>query len=110
MAVDYLTAITKSLLNSNLKDKNFAPTKDKHVLVIGGGDTGNDCVGSAIRLGCKSVTQLEMMPELPAIRSDNNPWPEWRESKKQIMVKKKYCCFQSRSSYLSNNGKRIYSR
>ena len=82
MAVDYLTAITKSLLNSNLKDKNFAPTKDKHVLVIGGGDTGNDCVGSAIRLGCKSVTQLEMMPELPAIRSDNNPWPEWPRIKK----------------------------
>ena len=82
MAVDYLTAVTKSLLNSDLKDKNFASTKDKHVLVIGGGDTGNDCVGSAIRLGCKSVTQLEMMPELPEIRSENNPWPQWPRVKK----------------------------
>ena len=82
MAVDYLTAVTKSLLNSDLNDKNFASTKDKHVLVIGGGDTGNDCVGSAIRLGCKSVTQLEMMPELPEIRSENNPWPQWPRVKK----------------------------
>lgn len=82
MAVDYLTAITKSLLNSNLKDKNYPSTKDKHVLVIGGGDTGNDCVGSVIRLGCKSVTQLEMMPELPEIRSENNPWPQWPRVKK----------------------------
>lgn len=82
MAVDYLTAVTKSLLNSELKDKNFPLTKDKHVLVIGGGDTGNDCVGSAIRLGCKSVTQLEIMPELPSIRSDNNPWPQWPRIKK----------------------------
>ena len=82
MAVDYLTAVTKSLLNSDLKDKNFASTKDKHVLVIGGGDTGNDCVGSVIRLGCKSVTQLEMMPELPEIRSENNPWPQWPRIKK----------------------------
>ena len=64
-AVDYLTRITKSLLNSQLEDKDFVETKDKNVLVIGGGDTGNDCVGSAIRLGCKSVIQLEMMPEPP---------------------------------------------
>lgn len=82
MAVDYLTAVTKSLLNSDLKDKNYASTKDKHVLVIGGGDTGNDCVGSVIRLGCKSVTQLEMMPELPEVRSKNNPWPQWPRIKK----------------------------
>lgn len=82
MAVDYLTAVTKSLLNSDLKDKNYTSTKDKHVLVIGGGDTGNDCVGSVIRLGCKSVTQLEMMPELPEVRSKNNPWPQWPRIKK----------------------------
>lgn len=82
MAVDYLTAVTKSLLDSNLKDKNFPVTKDQHVLVIGGGDTGNDCVGSAIRLGCKSVTQLEMLPEPPTIRGENNPWPQWPRIKK----------------------------
>ena len=54
----------------------------KKVLVIGGGDTGNDCVGSAIRLGCKSVIQLEMMPEPPHERLDSNPWPEWPRVKK----------------------------
>ena len=76
-AVDYLTGITKSLLNSQLEDQTFVETKGKNVLVIGGGDTGNDCVGSAIRLGCKSVIQLEMMPEPPHERLDSNPWPEW---------------------------------
>ena len=81
-AVDYLTRITKSLLNSQLEDKDFVETKDKNVLVIGGGDTGNDCVGSAIRLGCKSVIQLEMMPEPPHERLDSNPWPEWPRVKK----------------------------
>ena len=51
--------------------------KGKHVLVIGGGDTGNDCVGTSIRLGAKSVTQLEMMPKPPVERAANNPWPQW---------------------------------
>ena len=81
-AVDYLTGITKSLLNSQLEDQTFVETKGKNVLVIGGGDTGNDCVGSAIRLGCKSVIQLEMMPEPPHERLDSNPWPEWPRVKK----------------------------
>lgn len=81
-AVDYLTMVTKSLLNSDLKDQKYVNTKDKNVLVIGGGDTGNDCVATAIRLGCKSVMQLEMMPELPDIRSEDNPWPQWPRIKK----------------------------
>lgn len=81
-AVDYLTKITKSLLNSDLADHTFVETKNKKVLVIGGGDTGNDCVGSAIRLGCQSIIQLEMMPEPPATRLDSNPWPEWPRVKK----------------------------
>ena len=51
--------------------------KGKDVIVIGGGDTGNDCVGTSIRLGAKSVTQLEMMPEPPSERQEGNPWPEW---------------------------------
>ena len=76
-AVDFLKAVTKSLLDSDLKDKKFIPAKDKNVLVIGGGDTGNDCVGTAIRLGAKSVVQLEMMSEPPAQRQENNSWPEW---------------------------------
>ena len=76
-AVDFLTSVTKSLLDSNLKDHKYIDAKGKDVLVIGGGDTGNDCVGTAIRLGAKSVTQLEMMPKLPEARTENNPWPEW---------------------------------
>ncbi|MDO5146584.1 MAG: glutamate synthase subunit beta [Eubacteriales bacterium] len=76
-AVDYLTAATKSLLNSNFSDGKYIDAKDKNVMVIGGGDTGNDCVGTSIRLGCKSMLQLEMMPKLPDERQENNPWPEW---------------------------------
>lgn len=76
-AVDYLKSVTKSLLDSDLKDKSFVSPKGRHVLVIGGGDTGNDCVATAIRLGAKSVTQLEMMPEPPKSRTPGNPWPEW---------------------------------
>ena len=76
-AVDYLKATTKSLLDSNLEDGNYISAKDKHVVVIGGGDTGNDCVGTAIRQGCASVTQLEMMPKLPDKRTEDNSWPEW---------------------------------
>ncbi len=76
-AVDFLTATTKSLLDSNFEDKKFIPAKGKKVMVIGGGDTGNDCVGTAIRLGASSVLQLEMMPKAPDERAANNPWPQW---------------------------------
>lgn len=76
-AVDFLTATTKSLLDSDLTDGKYISAKDKNVIVIGGGDTGNDCVGTAIRHGCKSVTQLEMMPKAPDVRSETNPWPQW---------------------------------
>ena len=76
-AVDFLKSTTKSLLDSGLKDKKYISAKGKNVIVIGGGDTGNDCVGTAIRHGAKSVTQLEMMPKLPDERAENNPWPEW---------------------------------
>ena len=76
-AVDFLSKVTKSLCDSQLKDKNFQEIKGKDVVVIGGGDTGNDCVGTAIRLGAKSVIQLEMMPKPPEKRLENNPWPEW---------------------------------
>ncbi|MBD7911348.1 glutamate synthase subunit beta [Clostridium cibarium] len=76
-AVDFLKSTTKSLLNSNLQDSKFISAKGKKVIVIGGGDTGNDCVGTSIRHGAASVTQLEMMPKLPDQRAENNPWPEW---------------------------------
>ncbi|MCI5937549.1 MAG: glutamate synthase subunit beta [Eubacterium sp.] len=74
-AVDYLKRVTKHLRDDNYKD--FIDAKGKNVLVIGGGDTGNDCVGSSIRQGAKSVVQLEMMPKPPVKRSESNPWPEW---------------------------------
>ena len=76
-AKDYLESVTKSLLNSNLEDGLAIDAKDKDVVIIGGGDTGNDCVGTAIRHGCASVVQLEMMPKLPEKRAENNQWPEW---------------------------------
>ena len=76
-AVDFLKATTKSLLDSDLKDNNYISAKGKKVVIIGGGDTGNDCVGTAIRLGASSVVQLEMMPKAPNQRAANNPWPEW---------------------------------
>lgn len=76
-AVDFLKSVTKSLLNSDLKDGAFFDVKGKNVVVVGGGDTGNDCTGTSIRLGAKSVTQLEMMPCPPVERSEKNPWPEW---------------------------------
>lgn len=76
-AVDFLKATTKSLLNSNLEDGNYISAKGKKVIVIGGGDTGNDCVGTSIRHGASQVIQLEMMPKLPDERTESNPWPEW---------------------------------
>ena len=76
-AVDFLKSTTKSLLNSGLKDKDYISAKGKHVVIIGGGDTGNDCVGTCIRHGALSVTQLEMMPKQPDKRTAENPWPEW---------------------------------
>ena len=76
-AVDFLKATTKSLLDSNFEDQKYIDCKGKTVMVIGGGDTGNDCVGTSIRLGAKNVIQLEMMPKAPDERAANNPWPQW---------------------------------
>ncbi|MCM1045322.1 MAG: glutamate synthase subunit beta [Candidatus Gastranaerophilales bacterium] len=76
-AVDFLKANTKSLLDSGFADKKYVDTKGKNVVIIGGGDTGNDCLGTSIRHGAKSVTLLEMMPKAPDTRAENNPWPEW---------------------------------
>lgn len=73
-AMDFLTANTKSLLDSNLEDGHYISAKDKHVVVIGGGDTGTDCVGTSVRHGCKSVRQLEIMPRLLDSRQNDNPY------------------------------------
>lgn len=76
-AVDFLKKVTKTLLDSDFTKAPYEEARGKHVLVIGGGDTGNDCVGTSIRHGAVSVTQLEMMPKAPDQRAANNPWPEW---------------------------------
>ena len=76
-AVDFLKSTTKALLDNGLQEGTFISAKDKNVIVIGGGDTGNDCVGTCVRHGAKSILQLEMMPKLPDTRAANNPWPQW---------------------------------
>ncbi|MFK8050375.1 MAG: glutamate synthase subunit beta [Halioglobus sp.] len=76
-AMDFLRSNTKSLLDSGHKDGKFINAEGKNVIVIGGGDTGTDCVGTSLRHKCKSVVQLEIMPQPPASRLPNNPWPQW---------------------------------
>ncbi|HUC99070.1 MAG TPA: glutamate synthase subunit beta [Candidatus Polarisedimenticolaceae bacterium] len=76
-AMEFLHANTKSLLDSNHNDGRYISARDKHVVVIGGGDTGTDCVGTSMRHGCKSLTQLEILPRPPDSRQPDNPWPEW---------------------------------
>lgn len=76
-AMDFLAANTKSLLDSELQDGAHISAKDKHVIVIGGGDTGTDCIGTSMRHGCKSLVNFELFPQPPEDRAANNPWPTW---------------------------------
>ncbi|KAI7264790.1 glutamate synthase-like protein, partial [Hortaea werneckii] len=76
-AMEFLTLNTKSLLDSGLSDGEYLSAAGKDVVVIGGGDTGTDCVATSIRHGCRSVIQLEIMPQSPLTRQPGNPWPEW---------------------------------
>lgn len=76
-AMEFLHANTKSLLDSQLEDGKYISAKDKHVVVIGGGDTGNDCIGTSLRHGAKSVTNFELLPQPPPERARDNPWPQW---------------------------------
>ncbi|MDE0244288.1 MAG: glutamate synthase subunit beta, partial [Gammaproteobacteria bacterium] len=76
-AMDFLTQNTRSLLDSNLADGNYISAKDKDVIVIGGGDTGTDCIGTALRHGCRSLVNFELLPQPPATRAPHNPWPTW---------------------------------
>ena len=75
--MEFLTAHTKSLLNSSLADNAYINAKDKNVIVIGGGDTGTDCIATAIRHGCKSLVNMELLSKPPLERDINNPWPLW---------------------------------
>jgi glutamate synthase (NADPH/NADH) small chain len=78
-AMDFLTANTKAVLN---KGAEFISAAGKDVIIIGGGDTGTDCVATSLRHGCSSVTQLEIMPQSPLERASDNPWPEWPKTHK----------------------------
>jgi glutamate synthase (NADPH) small chain len=75
-AMDFLTANTQTVLDKH-ETPNFISAAGKNVVIIGGGDTGTDCVGTSIRHGCTNVTQLEIMPTPPLTRAQDNPWPEW---------------------------------
>ncbi len=100
-AVDFLTEVTKSVISLNEAEKSFGSDlvitnknielslekkglyiEGKNVIVLGGGDTGNDCTGTCIRLGAKSVRQIEMMPKPPVERAADNPWPQWPKTLK----------------------------
>jgi glutamate synthase (NADPH/NADH) small chain len=76
-AMEYLTLNTKSLLDSRHRDGNYIPAHGKDVIVIGGGDTGTDCVGTSMRHGCRSLVQFEILPKPPDERAADNPWPQW---------------------------------
>jgi len=73
--MEFLTLNTKSYLDSNFADGKFISAKDKDVIVIGGGDTGTDCIGTALRHGCKSLVNFELLPRSPDDRAPDNPWP-----------------------------------
>jgi glutamate synthase (NADPH/NADH) small chain len=75
-AMDFLTGNTRSLLDRH-KNGSFISAEGKDVMVIGGGDTGTDCVGTAMRHNCRSLVQLEILPRPPMDRALDNPWPEW---------------------------------
>jgi glutamate synthase (NADPH/NADH) small chain len=77
LAMDFLTRSCKSFLDSGFADGQYTSARDKHVVVIGGGDTGTDCVGTSIRHGCKSLVQLEILARPPDERANDNPWPQW---------------------------------
>ncbi len=77
LAMEFLTKNTRSLLDSDHQDGNYISAKNKDVIVIGGGDTGTDCIGTSLRHGCKSLVNFELLPKPPQERADNNPWPLW---------------------------------
>jgi glutamate synthase (NADPH/NADH) small chain len=106
-AVDFLKSTTKSLLDGRAAGKTspadgeYISARGKHVIIVGGGDTGNDCVATSLRHGAKSVTQIEMLPEPPITRLPGNPWPEWPKVKKTDYG-------QEEAIYVSGHDPRIY--
>ena len=76
-AVDFLASSTKALRDTGLEKGTYIDAAGKDVVIVGGGDTGNDCVGAAVRHGCRSVVQLEIQAKAPDTRTEENPWPQW---------------------------------
>jgi glutamate synthase (NADPH) small chain len=76
-AMDFLRANTRSLLDSGFDDERYTSARDRNVIVIGGGDTGNDCLGTSMRHGCRSLLNFEILPQPPLERAPDNPWPFW---------------------------------
>jgi glutamate synthase (NADPH/NADH) small chain len=114
-AMEFLTANTRSLLDSNLEDGNFISAKDKDVIVIGGGDTGTDCIGTSLRHGCRSLVNFELLPKPPAERAADNPWPLWpliqrvdyghEESKYRFGADPREYCILTKAFIGDENGK-----
>ena len=107
-AVDFLTKTTKALMKADgisaedLKAQGgYINAEGKNVVIVGGGDTGNDCIGTVLRQGAKSVTAIEMMPKPPVERAVNNPWPEWPKT-----LKTDYG--HEEAIYLFGNDPRVY--
>jgi glutamate synthase (NADPH) small chain len=90
-AMDYLTIQNRLIGGKHVNEADRISARDKHVLVIGGGDTGSDCVGTANRQGAKSVTQIEILPQPPLKRSLDNPWPYWANIKKTTSSHEEGC-------------------
>ena len=99
-AMDFLGPNTKSLLDSNLADDQFLSAEGQDVIVIGGGDTGTDCVATSLRHGCRSLTQFEIMAKPPLSRAPDNPWPQWPKVYHWIMAKKRLWLCSERTHVL----------
>jgi len=114
MAMEFLGANTRSLLDSGHVDGKYISAKDKDVIVIGGGDTGTDCIGTSLRHGCRSLVNFEILPQPPAERAPDNPWPTWpkiirvdyghEEAAKRFGADPRVYCISGKS-YEGENGK-----
>ena len=92
LAMDYLPQQTRLNLGDSIPESEFISAKGKHVIILGGGDTGADCLGTALRQGCKSVCQFELLPEPPKERTMDMPWPTWRCLRTSSAHERRWCC------------------
>jgi glutamate synthase (NADPH) small chain len=76
-AMEFLSQQNQLIMGENVPDEEIINAKDKHVLVIGGGDTGSDCVGTSVRQGAVKITQIEILPQPPVEKNPDTPWPHY---------------------------------